>query len=101
MRPPLRSIPSRGGQPSRQITKPAVSATSTVAILPHMSDARRAPAISRATNVGTASVSSAMPHMAQPSRHHGPAASVAAADAMAWATMPTAMLDMFMPLPRS
>ena len=89
-------MPSRGGQPSRQITSPAVRATRTAAIRPHMSVARSPPAISRATKVGTASVSSAMPHRAQLSRHHGPAASVTGAVCMACAMMPTAMLDMFM-----
>jgi hypothetical protein len=39
--------------------------------------------------------------MAQLSRHHGKEASVAAADPMACAMMPTAMLDMFMAQSRS
>ena len=76
-------MPSRGGQPSTVTATPAVRATSTAAIRPHMSLARSCFANSHATSVGTAITSSVSSQRNQPSRHTGGSVAAGAAAAAA------------------
>ena len=78
-------MPILGGQPSAMITQPAASATNTVAIRPHISDARRDFAITHARSVGTATVSSVINHITHPSRHQGRLVAATGTAAAAWA----------------
>jgi hypothetical protein len=79
-------MPSRGGQPSTVTATPAVRATSTAAMRPHMSLARSCFAKSQATSVGTAITSSVSSQRNQPSRHTGGSVAAGAATAVPVAT---------------
>jgi hypothetical protein len=82
------------------MTEPAVNATRTAAMRPHMSAARSCFASNQATNVGTTSVAAVMAHSPQASRHQGPAAGDGGTPtaAAACARNPMTMLDVFMPV---